>query len=190
MSGEEVAQAIRSGALPPDTPQKLTDDHPYWQLMRTQARREALAAKRLADAPLPTNDAPSRRPLTKLQNAYLESNYQGLAACTLPTAAEMARVAGILRAAADALEAALAACHQIRSGPWPTANDQLDDHLADRFEDMLSEERIGAKWIVSDLREVAGDLDGADCGTWAALVRSGHLKPRGAGAAPAPPSAT
>jgi hypothetical protein len=177
-SGTEVMEAIRDGRLPPDTPQKLSDDHPYWRLMRAEAARESARAKRLAAAPLPGNDAPSRRPLTKAQNAYLEGNFQGLASCTLPTAGEMDRVAGLLRTAADALEAAIAACRQVRDDLWPTASDALDDHMADRLEDMLSEERIGARWTVEDLRDVAADFSGPACGFWAQLVRCHYLKPR------------
>jgi hypothetical protein len=177
LSGQEVAEMIADGRLPRTTPQTLPDGHGYWQFVREQTRREAEAARKMAERGVPSSPA-GRKPLTKGENRFLEDNREGLARCVIPGPAEMREAARVFRAAADALAAALAVARDIKEGPWPTASPDIDNHLNNRFGDLLSEDRVGACWTVTDLRDLADDLDGPGAAVWARLVMSEQLKPR------------
>jgi hypothetical protein len=84
----------------------------------------------------------------------------------------------VLRAAAGALAAALAVARDIRDAPWPVAADQVNDHLSDRFVDLLSDERVGAQWTIKYMFYLTNNVDGPGAAVWARLVMGGHLKPR------------
>jgi hypothetical protein len=189
MDGPAIRRAIEEGLLPKDVPQRLSDCHPYWEMVRLEAQREAAVAKRLADRGAPSG-APSRPTMTKAEFRFVESNRTALAACTIPTATEVRGAAGLLREAAAALRTALETLRRVKEARWPIASDQIDDHLADRIDDLLSEDRVGLRWAVTDLTEVADDLSGPDRSTWIKLIEAGHLKPRAAGASPTPLAAT
>jgi hypothetical protein len=95
--------------------------------------------------------------------------------------AEAAEVIMAFRAAADALEAALALAHKVRQQNWPSASEDVDLNVSDRFDDGLtSEARVGAKWVITDLRDVASDLDPNDtqAAEWVKALAAGRIGPR------------
>jgi hypothetical protein len=136
-------EAIRDGRLPADTPQKLSDDHDYWRVARAQAQREAAAARKLADRGVP--GASARPPMTRAEAQFLESNRDGLAACTIPTPDAIKRAVVVLRAVADGLESALGILRRIKDERWPLASDGVENHVCDRLDDLLSDGRTGAR---------------------------------------------
>jgi hypothetical protein len=151
MDGPAIRRAIEDGLLPRDTPQRLDDNHPYWEFSRAAARREAAAAGRVAGRGAPAGK-PGPPPLSRAQAGYLESNAEALSTCVIPTVIEVQGAAALLREAAAALSSAIETCRRIADAPWPTGCWEVDEHLADRFEDLLSTERVGACWIITDLR--------------------------------------
>jgi hypothetical protein len=170
MTGEEVIEAIAVGRLPRTTPQRLPENHPYWKApMRKAAQEEADDRKaQMERARADAANAALKR--------FLRANREGLACCAIPPRKDVERAKEAFRAAAAALRTALdwarVAAHP--DHPWPLGSDQVDGHYADRFEDLLSDERVGARYTADDLDDLAAALAaGPDQASWVKALARG-----------------
>jgi hypothetical protein len=130
-----------------------------------------------------TPDWPATAPTTEEPPAGPAPELAGLEdpPAPLPSATAILEFGKSCRAGALALEQALEHVRTAWEEGWPLADETREEHMADRFEALLSEEWQGARYTVSDLQELAAEcLPGKEQAEWAREILAAAPPPAGA----------